>query len=173
VSLDDRVDGQVATDVWRGPTSFTTSRARLRVRSSVNQAGLVLVAWTGIQTASRSTPMNLWAAGDTGHAREGLLRAHPVLDEGRLRVERLGRTFIHGSMEAQRWWRVAGPIRVAAAAFADVGRTARRAARDAQGDADVGMGGRFAVTAMPGIFRLDLARGLRDGAIGMSLVYEP
>ena len=117
--------------------------------------------------------MNLWPAGDTGHARAALLRAHPVLDEGRLRVERLGRVFVHGSLEAQRWWRVAGPLRIAAAAFTDLGRTARRTDSTARGDVDVGLGARVAVAGIPGVFRADLGKGLRDGATAISLVYEP
>jgi hypothetical protein len=37
----------------------------------------------------------------------------------------------------------------------------------------VGVGARFAVIGMPGIFRVDLAKGLRDGATALSFVYEP
>jgi predicted double-glycine peptidase len=173
VSLDERIDGRAETGLWSGRTSYATTRAFLRARSSRELQGSVLIASAGFETASRSTPMNLWPAGDTGHVRAALLRAHPVLDEGRLRVERLGRAFLQGSLEAQRWWRVAGPLRVAAAAFTDMGRTARRAAGSAQGDADAGLGVRVAVAGIPGIFRADLGRGLRDGATALSVVYEP
>lgn len=131
------------------------------------------MASAGFDAASSSTPLNLWAAGDTGHVRGALLRAHPVLDDGRLRLERLGRLLIHGSLEAQRWWRVAGPARIAAAAFSDVGRTARRFSGRGQGDVDVGVGARLAVAGIPGIFRADLGKGLRDGSTEISFVYAP
>jgi hypothetical protein len=88
-------------------------------------------------------------------------------------VERLGRAFLHGSFEVQRWWRVAAPLRVAAAAFTDLGRTSRRAAGSGRGDVDAGFGARFAVAGIPGIFRADLGKGLRDGATAVTVVYEP
>ena len=96
-----------------------------------------------------------------------------MLDSGYVRIERLGRLFLHGSLEAQRWWRVAGPLRVAAAAFTDLGQTSRRTDSTARGDVDVGLGARFAVAGIPGVFRADLGKGLGDGATAISLVYEP
>jgi predicted double-glycine peptidase len=173
VSLDARVDGRVETNLWPGNSSYATTHANLRARSSTERQGIVYIVSGGSQTASRPTPMNLWPAGDTGHARAALLRAHPVLDEGRLRVERLGRAFLHGSFEAQRWWRVAGPLWIAAAAFTDLGRTTRRTDSTARGDLDLGLGARAAVAGIPGVFRADLGKGLRDGATAVSLVYEP
>ena len=172
-SLDGRMDATVGTDAWPRRGGFATSRATLRARSSTELRGLVISAAAGAATATRATPMNLWWAGDTGHVRAALLRAHPVLDEGHLRVDRLGRTFFHGSLEAQRWWRVAGPVRAAAAAFGDFGRTGRRVSGPARGDVDLGVGARLAVAGIPGIFRADLGKGLRDGATAFSLVYEP
>jgi hypothetical protein len=172
-SLDGRIDASVGTDVWPRRGGFATSGASLRARSSTARQGIVYIASGGFETASAQTPMNLWPAGDTGHARPALLRAHPVLDAGRLRVERLGRAFLHGSIEAQRWWPVAGPLRIAAAAFTDLGRTTRRTDSTARGDVDVGLGARVAVAGIPGVFRADLGKGLRDGAIAICLVYEP
>jgi predicted double-glycine peptidase len=172
-SFEGRMDATVGADAWPRRGGFATTRASLRARSSTEREGIVYVASGGFETASAQTPMNLWPAGDTGHARAALLRAHPVLDEGRLRVERLGRAFLHGSLEAQRWWRVAGPLRIAAAAFTDLGQTTRRTDSTARGDVDVGLGARVAVAGIPGVFRADLGKGLRDGAMAICLVYEP
>jgi predicted double-glycine peptidase len=172
-SLDGRIESRAGVDVWSGDDRFATTHVNLSARSSTDLQGIVLMATAGAAAASKSTPMNLWWAGDTGHVRAALLRAHPVLDEGRLRVERLGRIFFHGSLEAQRWWRVTGPVRAAAAGFTDMGQTARRARGTGQGDVDVGVGARLAIAGIPGIFRADLAKGLRDGATAISLVYEP
>src|SRR5688500_9150177 len=173
VSLDERFEAGAEATVWRGASGFATVRSMARARSSTSMQDLVWMASAGFDAASSSTPLNLWAAGDPGHVRGALLRAHPVLDDGRLRLERLGRLLIHGSLEAQRWWRVAGPARIAAAAFSDVGRTARRFSGRGQGDVDVGVGARLAVAGIPGIFRADLGKGLRDGSTEISFVYAP
>ncbi len=173
VSLDARFAARAEANVWPGRSNYATTNTSLHARSSPELLGSVYIASGGVETASGSTPLNLWAAGDTGNVRTALLRAHPVLDSGRLRVERLGRLFVHGSFEAQRWWRVAGPLRIAAAAFTDLGQTSRRTDSTARGDVDVGLGARIAVAGIPGVFRADLGKGLSDGAIAICLVYEP
>lgn len=172
-SIDGRVDARVAADGWPGRGNFATTRARLRARSSAEPRNVVLIAAGGIEAASARTPLDLWRAGDTGHARSAFLRAHPVLDGGRLRVDRLGRTLVHGSVEAQRWWRVAGPVRAAAAMFADVAYTGRRLTRDGRRDADLGVGVRVAITGIPGVFHASVAQGLSDGATAISFTFEP
>ena len=117
--------------------------------------------------------MDLWVAGDTGHARSTLLRAHPLVDGGRFRAERLGRMLLHGSLEAQRWWRLAGVIRVAPAVFADAGRTSRRRIGSPEWDVDAGGGVRVGVGGFPGFLAVDVAKGLRDGATAVSFLYKP
>jgi hypothetical protein len=168
-----RITARAAAEGWFGDAKFAMTDVNIRARSSSEPRGVVLVAVAGAQLASRGTPPILWGAGDTGHVRPALLRAHPVLDEGRLRVDRLGRTFLYGSAEAQRWWRLAGPVRAAVAAFGDAGRTGRRFDAGARRDMDVGIGARLAVAGIPGTFRADLGKGVRDGATVFSLVYEP
>jgi hypothetical protein len=128
-------------------------------------------AW--LQAASGTTPVEAWPAGDTGHARDTLLRAHPVLEEGGLAPGRLGRLVAGGTMEVERWWAPRGPVRIAAAAFADVARTARRLQAGAARDADVGVGMRAGFVGVPGTVRVDLAKGLRDGATALTVIYEP
>jgi hypothetical protein len=78
----------------------------------------------------------------------------------------------NGSVELQRWWKV-GPFHVGGATFADVARTARRAAGTGVGDVDVGIGFRGAYPGRASGLRLDLAKGLRDGATAFSVVYSP
>ena len=179
-SLDDRLDVAGRVHVWPGGASYTTIGVGARMRSSVDTGpgqtradGFVVVASAAAQLASARTPLDLWPAGDTGHARMTLLRAHPLLDEGRLRVDRLGRALLHASVEARRWWRVSGPVRAAAAAFSEAGRTDRRWNAPALMDVDAGVGTRLALDGMPGLVRIDLARGLRDGATAVSVSYEP
>ena len=173
LAMDDRIDARANVETWLGPAAFATVDAGMRARSSAALRGPLFAGAVSVQIASDRTPLDLWWAGDTGHARSTLMRAHPVLDRGRLRVDRLGRTLIHGSLEAQRWWPVAGPVRAAAAAFGDVGRTGGLHDGTAFGDADVGIGARLALAGIPGVFRVDLAKGLRDGATALSVAYDP
>jgi hypothetical protein len=172
-SRGDRLEARVGADTWFGAAGFSTAEGSLRVRSSTDRRGTVVVASTTVQGASQQTPLDLWWAGDTGTVRPALLRAHPVLSDGRLRTNRLGRTMIQGSIEAQRWWHIAGPVSAAAASFVDMARTALRVQQGARNDVDLGLGARFSVTGVPGVLRIDLGRGLRDGRTALSLVYEP
>lgn len=173
LTLDDRIEARAGLNAWMADARFATAHASVQARSSIEPDGLVWLAGATLERASETTPLDLWSAGDTGHARDTLLRAHPVLDDGRLRVDRLGRSLVHASLEGQRWWRAAGPVRVAAAAFADLARTSRLSSGRARADADVGIGARVAVAGMPGTFRVDVAQGLRDGATALSVIFQP
>src|SRR4029453_5327438 len=101
---------------------------------------------------------------DTGTVRPALLRAHPIVNDGRLLSERLGRQIGHVSGEVRQWWTIRSLVHVGAALFADAARVERRAIADGRGDVDVGGGIRLALPGMEGIFRLDVGKGLRDGA---------
>ncbi len=171
VAPGDRVEARVQAAGWRGSSGFTTAHASLHARSSTERRGLVFVGVASSDVASARTPLDLRPAGDVGLVRSTLLRAHPLLDDGRIRDARLGRHLHGATVEAQHWWQVAAPFRAAAAAFLDGARTSGRLAARARTDADVGVGIRAAVTAMPGIFRIDIARGLRDRASAISFVY--
>jgi predicted double-glycine peptidase len=152
---------------------FSMAAADVGMRSRTDRRGFVLLGRGGIGAASARTPLDLWFGGDTGHARPIPLRAHPLLDdEGRLIVERLSRRVLHASVEAQRWWRAPAAVSLAAAAFVDSVRLARRAAAAPTGDVDVGVGARLALPGVRGTFRLDAARGLRDGATALSVAYQ-
>jgi hypothetical protein len=170
-------DGRVSTGVgfhgWLGEQAFGAAQATFSWTSSTRTRGLVFLARSAAETVTRRAPFDLWPAGDTGHARDLLLRAHPVIDDGRLRSERLGRALIGATGEARRWWR-AGPAAVAGAAFLDAGRTAwRHDGGAALVDVDLGAGLRFSLPAQQqGVFRLDFAHGLRDGRNALSLVWS-
>jgi hypothetical protein len=133
----------------------------------------VFVGRAGLGVASAFTPADIWFVGDTGRARPVLLRAHPVITDGQLRVENIGRRVLHSSGEAQRWWPAKAGIRFGAAGFVDVARIDRRFAARARTDVDVGIGTRLAVPGVSGVLRIDVAKGLRDGATAVSFVYDP
>jgi hypothetical protein len=105
-------------------------------------------------------------------ARDTLLRAHPLVDDGRLRIDQMGRRLINASIEAQQWWS-AGIVRAAAAAFVDATRASARLDAGVRGDVDAGIGARLGVPGVPGIIRADVATGLRNGGTRWSVVYEP
>ena len=172
LSRDDRFDVRLGADVWGGAATFSIADAAITARSSIDRRGRVLVVRGGVSRATRSTPPDLWFGGDTGVSRQTLLRAHPLIADGRLRVEQLGRHLIHGSAEAQHWWRLS-LTRLGAAIFADAARVGDRLPERGKGDVDVGAGARLAVPGLAGTFRADLAKGLRDGVTRWSFVYEP
>lgn len=172
VSTDNRATLQAAVQAWAGTRRFTSWQLAGGVRTSTNQTGGVALVRAAASGVTSRTLGALWPAGDTGHARATLLRAHPLLDRGRLRVERLGRRLVTASIEGQ-WWVRQGPVSLAPAAFVDLGWTGQRMQGGALRDADVGAGLRLAALGIGGTLRIDVARGLRDGASALSLVYEP
>ncbi len=171
----ERGRGHIAAglDTWLGDTKFAASALDAGWRSSRLRRGFVFNLIGALQTIDTAAPLDLWPAGDTGHARRSLLRAHPVLNDGRLRVERLGRHLAHATVEARRWWRPLGTVPVGAAVFADAGRTAGRRVGAAVSDVDIGTGFRLALPGRAGSFRVDLARGLSDGRNAFSVVWDP
>ena len=92
---------------------------------------------------------------------------------GQIRVDQIGRQVIYSSGETQRWWAGKAGVRFGAAAFVDVAHTDRRAVDRARTDVDVGIGARLAVPGVSGTIRIDVAKGLRDGATALSFVYDP
>ena len=171
-SAGDRVRVDAGVSRWLGVGGFAAGSAALHARSSIAPRGVVWLASATAEAVSVRTPLDLWPAGDTGAARTTLLRAHPLLgQEGRMRDARLGRVLQDVSVEGQRWWRIAGPIRAAAAAFVDAARISHRRPGDRRGDVDAGVGVRFLGAGVPGILRIDAATGLHDGAKALSFIY--
>ncbi|MGH9256088.1 MAG: C39 family peptidase [Vicinamibacterales bacterium] len=172
-SLDDRLDAAFGVASWPGTDGFATVDAGIRARSTTTRRGVVMLGSANLQLATDLTPLDLWWAGDTGHARSAFLRAHPLLDKGRLRIDRLGRALGQASLEWQRWWPLVGPVSAAAAMFGDVARTGGRRDGPPRGDVDVGLGVRLAVAGISGAFSVDVAKGLADGATAFSVAYQP
>ena len=170
---DERLDSSLDVASWPGDDVFGTVAANVRAQTSTSRQGLVFAGGASLQYASRLTPLDLWWAGDTGHVRVTLLRAHPLLEDGRFRTDRLGRFVGQMSFEAQQWWSVAAPLRAAAAVFSDMAHTAHRYDGVSRGDVDAGVGLRLAVAGISGVFSINFARGLADGATAFSMTYRP
>src|SRR3954454_11641829 len=139
-----------------------------------SNAGTVIIGVAGAQFASTSAPSFIWPGADTGHARDVLLRAHPLLDDGVIEGGVFGRRIGFGSVEAQRWlppvWH--GLLRIAPAVFLDTARASRGlATTDERMQYDLGAGLRLAIPGS-GVLRVDLAHGLRDGRTALSVGWQ-
>lgn len=171
-SAHDRMTIGIDASNWMGEAGFGLVAVSARLRSSDANRGRVFIVRGGGAAASESTPADLWFAGDTGSVRPALLRAHPVVDDGMLESDRLGRRIAHISGEVRQWWTVKSIVQVGVAAFADAAHVERRAEPDGRDDVDVGGGLRIGLPGLDGVFRLDVGKGLRDGDTAVSFIYE-
>lgn len=167
----ERLRVQLDVDSWFGSRPFTTAQFAVRARSSARRTGLLLMGVAGTGWAGVTTPPDLWFGGDTGQARPVFLRAHRLVEDGQMIVDRMGRTIVHGGAEAQ-YWRTWSRFQVAPAIFLDAVHLGRRALPGTRGDVDAGAGVRLAGFG-GGVLRLDVARGLRDGAVRVSAGFQP
>jgi hypothetical protein len=172
VSRNSRITVSGGGETWWGADTFSRAELAATAISSRQRRGTVYRVQAGASAGTSDLPLLLWFAGDTGQTRDTLLRAHPVVDDGRLRVPQLGRQLLNASIEIQRWW-TAGLLRAGAAAFIDAARAARRLDAGARGDVDAGIGFRLALPGVAGVVRADVAAGLRHGGTKWSFVYEP
>ncbi len=170
-SAGDRLTGEGSLSAWSGRSgSFGIAEAGVRLASRSEARGTRVVGELRAQTATAGTPSVLLPAGDTGAVRPLVLRAHPLLQDGRLRADRLGRLTLGASLEVQRWFRPHPLALIAPALFLDVARTSRRSTPGALDDADLGLGVRLAMPGRREVLRIDLATGLRDGRTALSFV---
>jgi hypothetical protein len=166
----DRLDVQLRSSGRAGSVRTYTLALDGRWRSALVHEGHVLLARGGVAAAGRAAPRALWPGAGTGQARDPLLRAHPLLDDGVIGSGAFGRGLIHGGVE-WRQWHTAGRrlLRIGPAAFVDAARAARTSAPfDGRVQVDAGLGLRVAVPGA-GVARIDVARGVRDGAVAWSI----
>jgi hypothetical protein len=170
----DRLSVAVTADRWR---DFGTAAGAIRWRSRAANEGVVWTSTSGYQFATNGAPASLWPGADTGHARDVLLRAHPLLEDGVIEgtgptAGVFGRKLAFGSAEVQRWQTVGKwPIRIAPAAFVDVARaTDGFGGASTPGQIDAGAGLRVSMLGF-GVLRIDAAHGLRDGRNALSIAF--
>ena len=171
-SAHDRVTAGIDASSWMGEDGFGLIAASVRLRSREENRGRVFIVRGGGAVATDSTPADLWFAGDTGNVRLSLLRAHPIVDDGMLESDRLGRAITYVSGEGRQWWTLKSIVHIGAAVFADAALVEKRAAPDGRNDLDVGGGLRLGLPGLDGVFRLDVGKGLRDGSTAFSFIYE-
>jgi Peptidase_C39 like family len=151
---------------------FSAAGATASARSSAEPAGWVLTGNAGAQWVGDAAPMGLWPGAGTGHAREPLLRAHPLLEDGIIDVTGstvFGRTLAFGGVEVQRWLERPALAHVAIAGFIDAARATRQASVATPGQFDLGLGMRVRMPGSAGLLRIDVARGMRDGARALTV----
>ncbi len=155
---------------WFGEASTWTAGVRVDWRSSGTREGTEWSARAGLQVTGEEAPLALWHAAGTGPRTDALLRAHPVLDGGRVDRAVFGRQLVHTGAEWRRWLRpVKRIVRIAPAIFVDAGRALDGAVfSDTRAHVDVGAGLRFVVPGA-GVVGVDVGRGLRDGTTAVSV----
>jgi hypothetical protein len=156
-----------------GGGAFNAAGVRALARSSNEVRGWVFQGTAGVGRVSDNAPLGLWPGAGDGRARAPLVRAHPLLDDGVISVagsSLFGRTLAYGSAEAQRWFERPSLVRIAPAGFVDVARASRRGAAGVESaQIDIGAGLRIKVPGAAGLVRVDVARGLRDGATAVTI----
>ena len=149
--------------------------AAVGARSKAAPQGLVAPGHRRLQPRrATQSPASVWPGADTGHARDVLLRAHPLLDDGDHRRRRV--------RPASRVRHGRGAALDAAAAAADplapavVRRHARARGADSpqlvrRAQIDAGAGLRVASRARASC-AIDVAHGLRDGGMVVSAGWD-
>ena len=159
---------RVNADVWpAGEVAAATIGARWR--ASIDGATELLAA-VNYGATTNSAPRALWSGAGTGLGRPWLLRAHPMLDDGVTVEGSIGRRVAQASVEGRRRVARLGLLHLDAAAFVDAAFIhATDAATTRQIDAGVGVRVRI---PGEGTVRVDVARGLSDGAHALSVGWE-
>jgi predicted double-glycine peptidase len=169
-SRDDRLAVGGRGGLWASTMNTWTAGVFGNWRSRARAEGTVWLARAGLDAAGTDTPFALWSGAGTGHGRDALLRAHPLLHDGAIRDGVFGRIVASGGVEWRQWrWPVLRVARVAPAAFVDIARAYDAPSfADPRAHVDVGLGLRLAVPGA-GVIRADIARGLRDGEMAFSV----
>jgi hypothetical protein len=169
-TIDDRFSTAAGATIWNHDGGEWLASTSLEWRSQARHQGKVLLARAGASLASEGTPLLSWSGAGSGHGRDELLRAHPLLHDGVIRDAVFGRGLVGGGVEWRRW---GGPfkrvLRFAPALFADVARAYDVPAfGDSRTHVDAGAGLRLAIPGA-GVLRTDLGVGVRDGKWAISV----
>jgi predicted double-glycine peptidase len=169
-SRDDRLAVGGRGGLWASTMNTWTAGVFGNWRSRARAEGTVWLARAALDAAGNDTPLALWGGAGTGHGRDALLRAHPLLHDGAIRDGVFGRIVASGGVEWRQWrWPMLHLGRVAPAAFVDVAHAYDAPTfADPRAHVDVGVGLRLAVPGA-GAIRADVARGLRDGEVAVSV----
>lgn len=169
--LDDRLWVSVGAERWipagRAP-GFSAGRVRVDLRSRTERRGVVASARAGLEVVSSRAPRSVWPGAGSGSGRPVAARAHDLTTGGVIHGPLFGRRLLHGGVEGV-WWIPVGLLDAGLATFADLALAGARPDGVAGGafQTDVGAGIRLAIPGGTAL-RLDVARGLVDGAVAVS-----
>jgi len=165
IAAGSRVDAHVTAEGWAGGAGATRLSALARATAGVWGGQLALSA--GTEGVHGRTPVFLWPGAGDGNLRAPLLRAHPLVQHGTINVDDgqiFARRVLHGTVE---WARPLARLTLAsidAALFTDAARGWQLLdSRDSDYQIDAGAGLRIRALGAGPTFRLDIARGFRDG----------
>ncbi len=166
---DDAISVRGSGSALIGSFGAWTAGAGAAWRSRARHEGTVVLATAGMEVTADAAPLALWPGAGTGHGRGPLLRAHPLIESGRIEGEVFGRNVAHASLEGRRWMRpLLKIVRIAPAVFVDAARAGRRREAGRSWHVDAGAGVRVAFPGS-GVLRLDVGKGLRDGSTAFSI----
>jgi hypothetical protein len=174
-ALADRVFVTVAGERWsatEGGEDFGAGSIGGGWRWTTDRARPNWTAFGGASVATTAAPLAVWPGAGTTLARGALLRAHSLTDGGVHTSEVFGRRVAFVTLEHERpFW--SSPYGLATmTVFVDTARAwQRREPGPSDWHTDIGAGVRFAQPGSNGVVRLDLAYGLRDGAVSVSAGY--
>ena len=152
---------------------FRSASARAVFNSATEPVRWLFTADGRADVVSAAAPLALWPGAGDGHARPALLRAHPLLSDGVVTGPAFGRTLTYGNTELQRWIDHGTLVRFGLAAFADAAHATRTFGNeDPRTQLDVGVGLRLRVPGARGVFRADVAAGIRDGAHAVTVGWQ-
>jgi hypothetical protein len=164
---------KAAAGLYAGALTTATLSTRVDWQTPRRISGSAFLARGGFQVTGKDAPLALWPGAGTEPARDALLRAHPLLDDGVVTDAVIGRTLASGSAE-WRYWIQPGrrPFRIAPAVFIDAARALRSLdGFDRRFHVDLGIGLRVGIPGA-GALRVDLGRGLRDGEMALSVGWD-
>jgi hypothetical protein len=170
----DRLSASASLMDWlplSGGTGFQRASLHGSLRSSPTTRGFVQLVDVNAETIGATSPLALWPGAGDGRARDVLLRAHPLLHDGAVAESALARQILALNLESQRWFSAPAASRAGLVAFADIVKASRRLDPSVSGAAaiDVGVGLRLHLPGQDGTWRVDVARGLRDGRRAVSV----
>jgi hypothetical protein len=174
LALDDRVFVTLAGERWSASEAgqdFGTGSIGGGWRWTADRARPNWTAFGSASFATAAAPLAVWPGAGTSLTRGALLRAHSLTDRGVHTAAVFGRRVAFVTVEHERpiWSSKYGLATMAF--FLDTARASQRRDAGSAWHTDIGAGVRFAEPGSRGVVRLDLAYGLRDGAVKVSAGY--
>ncbi len=166
----DRVALATSLDVWLstdGRPGFGRISADAAFKSRDRLQGLVLTLTAGVEAVDQDSPPTLWPGAGTGFARQNLLRAHPLLNDGVISGPAFDRHLATGGAEIVYWFDLGSGFLMGGAGFLDFARS--WGVRKADSFTDAGVGLRLGTSAREAVLRIDVATGLDDDEFAVSV----